>query len=60
MRYQVGSRVKLRVDKVYGDGVRIPAGTRGTVERVYPLSESYLVRFDGYALARRVPDSDLE
>lgn len=60
MRYQVGSRVQLRVDKIYGDGVRILAGTLGVVEKVYPLIEAYLVRFDGYALARRVPDGDLE
>lgn len=60
MRYQVGSRVRLRVDKVYADGSRIPAGTRGTVQKVYPISESYLVLFDGFAPARKVPDRDLE
>lgn len=60
MNFDVGDRVKLTVDKQYADGTVIPAGTKGAVEKTYPLSTSYLVAFDGVAPpSRRVPETDL-
>lgn len=60
MKFKVGDRVKLKVDKSYEDGTEIPAGHKGTVEKAYPLSISYLVGFDGISKSRRVPQGDLE
>lgn len=60
MKFEVGDTVKLRVKKEYSDGTKIPAGTQGIVENVYPLSTSYLVSFDGFDKSRRVLEADLE
>jgi ribosomal protein L21E len=59
MKFDIGDDVKLKVNKSYEDGVTIPKGTRGLVEKVYPLSESYLVSFDGFEKSRRVLEDDL-
>jgi hypothetical protein len=59
MKFNIGDTVRLIVEKNYSDGNKIPVGTSGIVEKVYPLSESYLVSFDGFAKSRRIPESDL-
>jgi hypothetical protein len=59
MRFIVGDSVRLRVDKDYDDD-HVPAGRRGVVQKVYPKSERYLIRFVGITTPHRVPDSDLD
>lgn len=60
MEYEVGDTVTLKVEKEYSDGTKIPAGTRGIVEKVYPLSTSYLISFNRFPKSRRVLETDLE
>jgi hypothetical protein len=59
MKFEEGDDVKLTVDKDYQDGTNIPAGTKGVVIRLYPDSESYLVKFRSFVMPRRVPENDL-
>jgi hypothetical protein len=59
MKFDIGDTVRLIAEKNYSDGTTIPSGTNGIVEKVYPLSESYLVSFDGFAKSRRIPETDL-
>jgi hypothetical protein len=60
MKFEVGDDVKLKKAKSYDDGVTIPKGTLGLVEKVYTLSISYLVKFDQYGKSRRILEEDLK
>lgn len=60
MKYALGDRVKLNVEKNYEDGTKIPAGTCGEVIKVYPNSISYRIQFDGFEKTRRVLERDLD
>lgn len=60
MKFVEGDDVKLINQKSYSDGVVIQPGTEGIVEKAYPLSSSYLVKFDGVAKSRRVLEGDLK
>jgi hypothetical protein len=54
-RFQVGDRVRT-VRKT----TNIPKGTTGTVERTYPNSQLYDVRFDGPYVLRLMFGTELE
>lgn len=59
MRFNVGDTIKLIKQKNY-NGIVIPPGTTGIIEEAYPMSRSYLVKFDGIEKSRRVMEGDIE
>ena len=60
MKYTVGDDVVLNMEKKYGDGTTIKEGTKGVVNKAYPLSVSYRVKFAGHSKKRRVPEDGLD
>lgn len=59
MKFKVNDTVTLLQDKVYNNGDKIKAGTKGKILIVYPLSTSYQVLFDGAQIAHRLLESSL-
>lgn len=43
MKYSKGDRVKTNQDLDYANRTVLPAGSKGTIEKVYATSKSYLV-----------------
>ena len=58
MKFDVGDEVTLNVDKDY-ETEKFLAGTPGTVQKVYPLSECYLVDLQGAQTSHRIMEIDL-
>ena len=59
MRFKIGDRVCLKVEKEFADGKKILAGACGIVQDVYEIFEAYLIKFEGVRLPRMIPENDL-
>lgn len=60
MKFNIGDRVCLTVDKNFADGKTISAGSPGTIRDKYQIYNAYLVKFDGVGLPRMISDDELE
>ena len=59
MKFQRGNCVKNKRKKSYSNGDVVKIGTKGSVLKVYQLSESYSVLFADLTTAHRILEIDL-
>ena len=60
MIFQIGACVENIIQKQYSNGDIVKIGTKGEVLKVYELSESYSILFQGAMTKHRVLERDLK
>ncbi len=60
MKYTTGNCIRNTVKKNYGNGDMVDINTKGKVLKVYELSKSYTVFFQGTAMPHRILEIQLK